>query len=293
MVLTFGLLAAALLALWAPARLAIGGRLPMWMALACASLAAALAHGIVRPVGLLGIAAWFALAGAWARAEAGGPYFAWRWPLFAVVVAMAAALMLHRVPGFANPRVIDAVRFTPDALPFTLYLNFDKALIGLAVLAWAHPRIASIGEWRVVLSVVLRWIGPVIAVVLVAALAVGYVRWAPKLPPESWLWAGVNLLFVCLAEEALFRGVIQARLRRAWSHRRGGRVAALGIAALLFGVAHVAGGWAYVLLATIAGAGYGWVYERTQRVEASVLLHFGLNATHFFLFTYPALGAAG
>jgi hypothetical protein len=61
------------------------------------------------------------------------------------------------------------------------------------------------------------------------------------------------------------------------------------LAAVLFGFAHAAGGWKYVVLATVAGAGYGWVYERTQRVEASVLAHWALNTAHFFLFTYPAL----
>ena len=45
----------------------------------------------------------------------------------------------------------------------------------------------------------------------------------------------------------------------------------------------------YVALAAVAGAGYGWAYLRTQRIEASILTHFALNAVHFFGFTYPAL----
>ena len=41
-------------------------------------------------------------------------------------------------------------------------------------------------------------------------------------------------------------------------------------------------------MATIAGAGYGWVYWRSgNRIEASILAHFLLNMTHILLFTYP------
>jgi len=43
------------------------------------------------------------------------------------------------------------------------------------------------------------------------------------------------------------------------------------------------------VLSTVAGLGYGWVYQRTGRIEASILTHFALNLVHFLLFTYPAL----
>lgn len=262
---------------------------PVWIGLAFAALAAALVTGAVQPLGLVGIILWVAVVVGWKKTENDGKRRVWHGMLTAAVLGLAAALMLHRVPGFANPRVIDAVRFTADALPFTLYLNFDKTLIGLLLFGLVLPRVASGCEWREVLAATLPRAALVIGVVLIASLALGHVRWAPKLPAEALLFLGVNLLFTCTAEEALFRGVVQRELRRAWSGRRGGAWAALGVAAVLFGLAHAAGGWAYVALATVAGAGYGWIYERTQRVEAGVLAHFGLNAAHFFLFTYPAL----
>ena len=58
-------------------------------------------------------------------------------------------------------------------------------------------------------------------------------------------------------------------------------------AAAAFGAAHVAGGTTYVLLATVAGLGYGAAYQLTGRVEASIFVHFTLNLTHLLLFTYP------
>ena len=285
MVVAFVLLAAALLSLWLGGDKRLG-RAPLWAWLAAGALGAALAAGVVRPLGALGVAAWAGVVAWWSREAAS------RWSRGAAagaVLGLATALFMHRVPGFANPRVIDAVRFTPDAVPFSLHLNFDKALVGLLLLAWAHPRIASAREWRGVLRATVPRALVVLGVVLAGSLALGYVRWAPKCPEEAWLWLGVNLLFTCTAEEALFRGFVQGELRRAWAERRGGSWAALAVAAGLFGLAHAAGGWRYVLMATVAGAGYGWIYDRTHRVEASILAHWGLNALHFFLFTYPAL----
>jgi membrane protease YdiL (CAAX protease family) len=60
----------------------------------------------------------------------------------------------------------------------------------------------------------------------------------------------------------------------------------------LFVIAHAAGGWRYVALAAVAGAGYGTVFYRSRSIEMSILAHFALNCAHFLLFTYPALSPA-
>ena len=96
-----------------------------------------------------------------------------------------------------------------------------------------------------------------------------------------------NLLFVCMAEEALFRGFVQKKLMAVWSKYSWGVWLAVGTASLLFGAAHYAGGDALVLTATFAGMGYGWLYYRTDSIEASIVAHFLLNLLHFFFFTYP------
>lgn len=284
MVLACSFLALAVAGLWLPG--AWLGR-PLWQWLTVAAFATAWVAGALDARGACVVFLWFLAVHVWVidRGAARG-----RRALEAgVLLVAAAALLAHRLPGFANPRVIDAVRFTPDALPFSLYVNFDKTLLALGLLGLAHARVTSVREWRAVLGATAPRALATIAVVLGASLALGYVRWAPKLPTEAPVWLAVNLLFVCTAEEALFRGFVQGGLRRAWANVRGGRWLALAVGAAAFGVAHAAGGWSYVALAAIAGAGYGWVYERTQRVEASVLAHWALNTLHFFLFTYPAL----
>lgn len=286
MPLTFLLLSIAVLSLWLPVdnKKAGSWRL-VWLAIWLASLVAALCEGLVAPTGAAVALLFLGVMVGFRRAQT-TPLKV----LAAVAIAgISIALLLHRLPGFQNPRVIDGVRFTPDARPFTLYLNFDKTLIGLFVLGVLHARIGQRREWKAMLAKTLPLAVATIALIMVLSLAAGYVRWSPKLPRESGLWLGVNLLFVCTAEEGFFRGFIQTQLQRVWSTKRGGAYAALGVSAAAFGLAHFWGGWTYVALASVAGFGYGWIYQRTQRIEASILAHFALNTVHFFLFTYPAL----
>jgi len=212
---------------------------------------------------------------------------AMRVPLAIAVVAASLGLMAHAVPGFANLLIVKDAIVSRDGIPFTLYFNFDKALIGLVLLTFVTPLAASRADWVGMLRAALPRILAVIAVVLGAAFALEFVRFEPKLPAFLPLWAWANLLFTCTAEEAVFRGIIQRLLQDAVNP-----LAALLIAGVLFGAVHFAGGPRLMVMASIAGAGYGWVYWRSgYRIEASILAHFLLNTAHILLFTYPALGA--
>ncbi len=205
------------------------------------------------------------------------------------IIVLAAGLMTHQLPGFHNPTLVAPQKFTPDAIAFRLHLNFDKTAVGLILLGLCHPRIHRVAEWRLMFVQAAPIALGLIIAVMALAFAFGYVRFEPKLPRETWLWMWVNLCFTCVAEEAVFRGFIQRHLQQAWVNLRGGAWWALAVAAVLFGLAHIGGGATYVILATVAGAGYGYAYLRTGRIEASILTHFALNATHFLGFTYPAL----
>lgn len=44
-------------------------------------------------------------------------------------VAIAVALVLHAIPGFHNPKVLDGVVVGPQSKPFSMYFNMDKALV--------------------------------------------------------------------------------------------------------------------------------------------------------------------
>ena len=244
--------------------------------------------GIVTPIAILTILAFGLLCYAYTR-ENPSPVVAGLTTASTIVFSLA--LMAHVVPGFSNVLVVRDVVLSPDALPYTLFLNFDKAQIGLFLLAFGPPLIASRAEWLAMLRATLPRLLLVIGVVMVCALAIGQVRLDVKWPTFFPFWAWANLLFTCAAEETLFRGVIQRRLQGVTSYTGDTtvrHVAGLLIAGAVFGAAHFAGGWSAIVLATIAGVGYGWIYWRTNRIEASILAHFLLNTTHILCFTYPA-----
>ncbi len=250
-----------------------------------AAWAWALADGVAEAVAL----AWPALlvlAAALARSTSGQ---AARTAGHALFLVLAALLFLHLLPGFHNPRVIAPAPLSPDAVPFTMYLNLDKPLVGFwVVLAMAPPMAAATA--RRTLSAALLACAAAVAACLGLALALDVAGWAPKWPPSGWIWLINNALLVTLAEEALFRGYVQQRLADAWRGRAWGGWAALAVSAALFGLAHYAGGWQWMLLAGLAGAAYGVAY-RYGGLGAAVLAHLGLNAAHFGLFTYPMRAA--
>src|SRR3990167_6432640 len=204
-----------------------------------------------------------------------------------VFIILAVALAMHWLPGFYNGRGIDPHRITDDAAPFTMYLNQDKPLIGfwlLLVCPWI------VGRRSLRLSVYATALALPLSAVLAlgGALLLGMISWAPKWPDQAGLWVLNNLLLVTLVEEALFRGYVQGGLSRHFKHLPYGENLALLLASLLFGVAHAGAGWQWVLLAGLAGVGYGLAY-RFGGLGAAIATHFGLNLLHFALFTYPML----
>ncbi|MDH5180807.1 MAG: CPBP family intramembrane metalloprotease [Gammaproteobacteria bacterium] len=212
-----------------------------------------------------------------------------RWLLGTGVLLMALGLGLHLLPGFHNPQILDKVQLSPDSIPYSLYLNFDKAMVGLFILAFMQPLINTSLQWRDMIRQLLPMAGITISIVILVSMAVGYIRFDPKWPDFLLYWLWINLFITCLAEEALFRGFLQQQLIRLLLPYKYGPLIAITICAALFGLAHIGGGLTYVFLATVAGLGYGLAYHKTGRIEAAVLLHFMLNTVHILFFSYPAL----
>ncbi|UII70119.1 CPBP family intramembrane metalloprotease [Pseudomonas sp. HN11] len=202
-------------------------------------------------------------------------------------IVLALGLAMHWLPGFYNGRGIAPQRFTEDAVPFSMYLNQDKPLIGFWLLL-ACPWIVARRSLRLSLCVAALALTLTAVVALGGAVLLGITHWAPKWPEQAWLWVLNNLLLVTLVEEALFRGYVQGGLSRRFKHLSYGDNVALLLASLLFGLVHLGAGWQWTLLATIAGAGYGLAY-RFGGLGAAVLTHFGVNLVHFGLFVYPML----
>lgn len=200
-------------------------------------------------------------------------------------ILLALGLATHWLPGFFNGRVIAAERFTPDAAPFSMFLNLDKPLIGLWLLLacpWLLPAVTP----RQTATTTLLTLPMTAAICMGAAMALAVIGWAPKWPPQSTLWLVNNLLLVTLTEELFFRAYLQGSLQRLLQRFSYGPALAIAMAAALFGLVHAGAGWQWVLLATLAGVGYGIAFHRGG-LPAAVLTHFGVNLVHFGLFTYP------
>jgi hypothetical protein len=278
------LLASAILAVWLPALKWRGRALVAWFPVFLAALAAGLVSGALTWSGGAALAILWVLLG---RAQsAGGPV---RGAFLVLAAGLALALALHVVPGFNNQIVIEAARFTPDAAPYTQYLNLDKGGAGLLILATVAQRVRDYGEWGLVLRTAAFCAAATAAIVATAGVCIGYFGLAPKLPTAAPVWAATNLLFTCIPETAFFSAFVQEPLHRLLATRSALRWLPPAAAALAFGAAHAAGGLPYAVLASAAGLGYAAAYAATRRVEAAILTHLAVNAVHFFGFTYPRL----
>ena len=248
------------------------------------SLAAAVAAGIVEWEGLalLALFAVSCLAAVRSALPTALRTLAW-----GIVVVLAVALGAHEVPWVHNVLVLDGVSVSDSSASYTLHWNYDKGFAGVLLYSvCVQPQETPQWKRAILITGVVAFV--TVVVVGVAATSTGYIAWDPKLPAMLAVWVPANLLLTCVAEESFFRGLLQRQL----GGFLGGMLpapalVALFVAAVAFGTAHVAGGTTYVLLATLAGIGYGTAYHLTGRVEAGILVHFLLNLSHLLLFTYP------
>lgn len=204
----------------------------------------------------------------------------YQFPNSLFIVICCVALFSHRIPGFENLLVLNNVETGPESVLFSMYLNLDKPL-AFFILLLAHPTLLGVRGAPNYKAITLTSI-PLLCL-LPLAVYVGALKFEPSLPVWWWLFALSNLLFTCVAEEALFRGYLQQKL----CHRFGA-VAGISFASILFGLAHFAGGSLLMIFAALAGLGYGLIFYWSQRLWVAVFAHFAFNFIHLLFFTYPA-----
>ncbi|EAB2297562.1 CPBP family intramembrane metalloprotease [Salmonella enterica] len=155
--------------------------------------------------------------------------------------------MLHIIPGFHSLRVLDGIRMGTESTPFTMYYNFDKALVPFVLLICLKSLFTTdtrphTKPWYWLMLVV------AVLVLLMVAVAVGGLKIERHHPEWLFQFVLAHIFFVSLAEEALFRGYLQQRLSSVMPP-----VLARIIASLLLGGLHYAGGGLMVIFATLAG----------------------------------------
>lgn len=198
---------------------------------------------------------------------------------------LSLCLMARICPGFNGVTAID---YTSES--FNISLHLEKPFVGLALLIFLNiEKIKNLSEATSVFKKFLPIYLSLMLLIIPTALFMNYVDFDPKAPSLWWLWSLKNLFLVCVAEELFFRGFIQNKLKYMNRNYKYGSSIAILSASILFGLAHYKGGISYIALSTIAGLFYGTAFEKTNRIEASIMVHFLLNLAHFFLFSYPSL----
>ncbi len=199
--------------------------------------------------------------------------------LVIIAIAIVAGLSFHLLPGFHNWHVSG-----------NFWVNYDKPLTGLFILAFLLPLLQTPAQWyhTAVRAVPLTFL----AVVILASLALhsGTITWQFKIPSHFFLRIATNLFLVVLPEEAFFRGFVQEEI---FKSMKGGVLAHLtGIlgASLLFTFFHV--GWSPSLgmlgFVFLAGVFYGSIYQYVRTIESSIICHFAVNLLHMVFFSYHA-----
>lgn len=207
-----------------------------------------------------------------------------------VLLLLAGHLVLkHLAPGFNNLLVLDRVQTSPDAVPYSQYLNFNKASLGFFLFLFAVPHVRSFAHWAETLRASVLFFIPAAIVLIGTTYLAGAIRFDPKLVPFLPLWIFVNLLFTCVPEELFFRRLVMGQLEN-WLGRSW--LAAAGImivSSIFFGYYHLGGGLLFAAFSVVAGLFYGLAYWMTNRVEVAIGCHFLVNLTHILFFTYPLL----
>lgn len=281
----FGLLTLAVVSVWLLPDYARVLKLPVWMWLFVASASTGLYFGMVGLGGVL----YLMVLGLFCRLTVTEKIPT---PLRAlcglIVIGLVVLLFLHRVPYFTNPLVFEKVYFSEHSTAYFKYWNYDKAAGGLILLAYFGQICRRAACFKSAFKSV--YPAALITIGLTLSLAVCFNYIAPdfKFGTVFFLWAWGNLFFTCIAEEMLFRGMVQ-RYLSSISNARLYQLVIVVLVGVLFGLAHFGGGYIYVVLATVAGIGYGYVYYKSGRIETAILTHFLLNAAHVVFFTYPAL----
>lgn len=205
-----------------------------------------------------------------------------------VLVGMGICFIIHCLPGFNVLPVYQDIQLSPLSKPFNMYLSFDKGVMALILGCFIRPSLNNTQQISLWNRHVIFALSGSIAVISILGLLSRYIAIDPKFSPLFFIWGIHNLFFVCFAEELLFRGVIQKTFSDFFEKYHLGFILPLLLSSILFGLVHYKGGIAYIGLATITGIFYGYAYQKTKRVEAAILVHFCLNASHFLLFTYPS-----
>lgn len=291
-----------LLAAWAGGSLSLRGAACVAAMLALPTISLGFRPATAKPLDVCHV---LAIAAVWIWAEA---------PLFGLMFDLIFGTSVQPWIVSHYPELDLAATFLPVAGAKVPVIEMTLLVLTYFLFLVRHP----VDRMGFTLSLALRDVltaltGLVIfmAVAIPLGLGIGWLEWNPQWPGWGGLFGAVvgGYLLVALVEEVYFRGLIQnlieARLEPpdgpAWAAGRVGFFVSLGITAAVFGMAHLNNttgtaarhlppNWSYVLMASLAGLTYGWVWWKTRKVTASAITHAMVNLI-WLLFLRASAGA--
>ena len=233
------------------------------------------------------------------------------------LVLITGYLGVSGAPGWARGAAgAPALSHSPGRLMLvgTITLAVFGCVFGLAWLASRASRDELLLRWRggfwtvpmglgysLALRVMLAVVGvPILAVLVLARVLTAETlqRLVPRVEvlldvpamrnDPLYFWLTVTFVSFVMAglREELWRAAFLAGLRALWPQRFGshaGQIAAVVIAAVIFGLAHVTMGWLAVCAAGLLGVGLGLIMVRHRSIWPAVLAHGAFDATSMAL----------
>lgn len=181
------------------------------------------------------------------------------------------------------------IQLSSDSKPFDLIFHLEKIVCG-AVIFWGVLKLFGIKVKRIAAGTFLKAVGicllGAVAALILPALLIHYVKVDIKWPSIMLPWMIINLFFVSIPEELVYRNYLQEGFTQS-SNKFFSKYSLL-LVSLLFGLHHFRTGISFMFLCVIAGLFYGYAYKRAGLL-GSITTHFLVNFLHFVFFSYPAL----
>ena len=200
----------------------------------------------------------------------------------------------HQLPSVDNIELLTNIKLSKNSSNFDLWLNFDKPLIAIFLLFFAYNPPRKLSDYKNIFIQTIKLFAPLLIILLALGTFGNFLVFDPKFPnfEITFLWLIKMIFLTIFAEEFFFRFFMQNSVillfKNSKYFSKNSQIIGLIFTAIIFGLTHFSQGFIFILLATICGFFYGLIFIRTRYIEASILLHFLINFTHFIFFSYPS-----
>jgi membrane protease YdiL (CAAX protease family) len=210
------------------------------------------------------------------------------------IIIITIFSFLHQIPTIDNIELLTNIKLSKNSSNFDLWLNFDKPLIAIFLLFFAYNPPKKFSDYKNIFIQTIKLFVPLLTILLALGTFGNFLVFDPKFPnfEITFLWLIKMVFLTIFAEEFFFRFFMQNSvillLKNSKYFSKNSQIIGLILTSIIFGLTHFSQGFIFILLATICGFFYGLIFIRTRYIEASILLHFLINFTHFIFFSYPS-----